>query len=307
MLAASVRRLDVFKAVVEHQGVNAAAEFLAIAQPSVTAHIKALENQIGAPLFERQRGRRHLRPTPAGDELYRYACEMIAKSREINATLRRTQAASEQRLMIAAQRVIANNLLPAVLADFLSRHSGTNASVHSETQEVVRALFRSGEADAALLFARKKPEDTAAQLIGSLDLAFIAAPDHPLAKRKSIDAAELVSYPFVGGLSESEFFRLILEEMSDTGLQGCRFILHLQDSIAVKHAVMRNVGLACTFRLAVEEDVARGELVLLPVSGRGPRLPIYCLHRAPGAMTKLSEAFIAQVRSSMKKITKPDV
>jgi DNA-binding transcriptional LysR family regulator len=300
MVVASMRRLDVFKAVVEHQGVNAAAEHLGIAQPSVTAHIKALENQIGTALFERQRGRRHLRPTPTGDELYRYACEAVSRSREISATLKRTQAAGAQRLTIAAQRVLANNVLPAVLADFLVHHSAARVSLHSETQELVWQLVRSGEADIALLFARQKPQDMRSQLIGSLELAFIAAPSHPLASRPSITPQELVDHAFVGGLQESEFFRLILEEMSDIGLHGCRFVLHLQDSVAVKRAVVENVGLACTFRLAIQHELSRGELVVLPVSGRTPRLPLYCVRRTSDAGGELSDAFIKHVERHIR-------
>jgi len=51
MISASPRRLTVFKSVVDLGGFNLAAVRLGIAQPSVGAHIKALEAQIGQPLF----------------------------------------------------------------------------------------------------------------------------------------------------------------------------------------------------------------------------------------------------------------
>lgn len=87
MVTASIRRLQVFKTVVERAGINAAATHLGVSQPSVTAHIRALETQTGTPLIIRQRGRRHLRLSPAGEQLYQYACEAILKAQD-NGSLR---------------------------------------------------------------------------------------------------------------------------------------------------------------------------------------------------------------------------
>lgn len=294
MIAASMRRLEVFRAVVELGGVSAAAAHFGIAQPSVTAHILALEKQAGAPLFLRQRGRRHLRPTDAGEALYRYACEAATKSRELNEALQRVRSQGEQRLAIAAQRVLANALLPGVLAEFLAQHSEARVSLHSETQEAVWQRVRSGAADLALLFARRPPDWPGARRIGALELGFVAAPAHPLARAHAIRPEQLAAHGFVGGLTDSEFFRLLVEEMKHIGLVGCRFILHLQDTSAVKQAVMRNVGLACTFALAVREEVARGDLVMLDVAGPMPRLPVYGIMREDGAES-LAEPFLQQV------------
>ncbi|NDA48676.1 MAG: LysR family transcriptional regulator [Alphaproteobacteria bacterium] len=68
----SLRRLNVFRTVVDCGGVNAAAEHLDISQPSVTAHLRALETQLGSRLFMRSRGRRNI-ITPTGQALYKYA------------------------------------------------------------------------------------------------------------------------------------------------------------------------------------------------------------------------------------------
>ena len=72
MISASARRLSVFKAVADHGGFNLAADRLGIAQPSVGAHIRALERQVGQPLFHRRRGQRS-QLTKAGETLYAIA------------------------------------------------------------------------------------------------------------------------------------------------------------------------------------------------------------------------------------------
>jgi hypothetical protein len=77
MLQVSMRRLQVFVAVVDNQGFGAAAEALDIAQSSVSAHIRAAEDRLGTPLFERQPGRPP-RLTEAGKTLYEYAIPTLA-------------------------------------------------------------------------------------------------------------------------------------------------------------------------------------------------------------------------------------
>ena len=79
MISASARRLSVFKSVVDCGGFNVAANQLGIAQPSVGAHVKALEAQLGQPLFQRSRGSRP-RLTKAGEAVYAYAVDVLARS-----------------------------------------------------------------------------------------------------------------------------------------------------------------------------------------------------------------------------------
>jgi molybdate transport repressor ModE-like protein len=81
MISASARRLSVFKAVVEEGGFNRAAMRLDISQPSVGAHVRALERQAGHPLFERKRGARP-RLTKAGEAVYSMALEVLRRGEE---------------------------------------------------------------------------------------------------------------------------------------------------------------------------------------------------------------------------------
>ena len=294
----SLRRLAVFKAVIDNGGVNAAADCLGISQPSVTAHIKALETQIGEPLFIRRRGRRHVQMTAAGELLERYASEALSKSEELEQSLSLTRAASANTLRIAAQRVLANNEVSAILADVLMQNPTIRITLHSETQEVVRRLFMSGEADLAFLFASEETRDASSELTGFKRLGFIASSAHPLASRRAIEPQELSEWPFVGGLQESEFFGLVREAAAGIGVQKMRFVLHLQDSIAVQRAVAREIGIACTILSAVREEVLRGRLVILPVLGKQPQLEVRCLNRAQGAVLRsVAQSVIISART----------
>src|SRR3990167_5534481 len=106
MLPITLRRLEVFVAVVEARGFGAAAVALDITQPSVSVHISVLETNVGAVLFDRQSG---LSPqlTDAGRTLYSYAKETIERASTMSAEL----GQDRRKLRFAAQRFVTNYLL----------------------------------------------------------------------------------------------------------------------------------------------------------------------------------------------------
>src|SRR3954447_23086582 len=99
MIEASPRRLLVFKTVVDLGGFNAAADRLGIAQPSVGAHVKALERQVGQALFLRHRGARP-QLTEAGHVVYSMAGEVIRLSDEAANRLANLKAKQTQEIVI---------------------------------------------------------------------------------------------------------------------------------------------------------------------------------------------------------------
>lgn len=287
ILSSSLRRLDVFKAVVDCGGVNAAADHLGIAQPSVTAHLRALERQLGSTLFLRSRGRRNV-ITPTGQALYQYACDALSKSAELQIAVKRFDASAAQSVSMAVQRALANYMLPRVLAPFMRSHPSANIRVYSETQEAALDLFRAGAVDAAIVFATPETKEFEGSIIGSEPLRIAASPGHPLAKRKRVALSELEHFDFVGGLRDSQFYALVDATLKASGLPKYRVILHMQDSIAVANAVIHGIGLACTLSCVLQQGIADGKLVVIETDPPPPPVPVKLLVR-PGAP---SRAFI---------------
>jgi DNA-binding transcriptional LysR family regulator len=118
---------------------------------------------------------------------------------ELTASLRLAKCAETNRLTIAAQRLLANHVLPGVIADYMIEHPAARVVLHSETQENMWELICSGTADMALPSVAAG-KGMRSELAGHLELKFMAVAQHPLAARSSIDISELPNYGFVGGL-----------------------------------------------------------------------------------------------------------
>src|ERR1700712_427677 len=121
MIDASARRLMVFKQVVDLGGFNAAAARLGIAQPSVGAHIKALEAHVGQALLLRHRGARP-RLTEAGRVLYTMAVDVIRLSEEASMRLANLKSKQTREIVLAAHRDLAVSFLPRYLSLFSRKH-----------------------------------------------------------------------------------------------------------------------------------------------------------------------------------------
>ena len=272
-------------------GVNAAADHLGIAQPSVTAHLRSLETHLDSTLFMRSRGRRNV-ITPTGQALYKYACEMLAKSVEFEEAVKRFDPAAAQTIAIAAHRALASRMMPSALATFLRGRPDARISVYSESQSLTMKLLAEGRVDAAIAFASPKTNDYAGVMIGSEPIQIIAAPTHPLAKHKTVALADLEHFDFVAGLQESEGWAFVDSTVEDSGFMKRRVILRMQGADSVNNAVIHGIGLACTLASAARQGIAEGKLVALKTEPALRPVPIKWMIREDTMCREVLEAFI---------------
>jgi DNA-binding transcriptional LysR family regulator len=259
MISASPRRLNVFKAVVERGGFNAAANHLDIAQPSVGAHIKALESQIGQPLFHRHRGSKP-RLTKAGETLYAFAIDLLRKTDEASHLLAGLRGAETREIAIAAHRDVAAHMLPPRLASFAAHHPKVRIVTRIGTLEDVVEMVNTGDFHLGLFLAASALPGLPSEVLAHEPLVLVASPKHPLARRRSVTPDDL------DGFSLVTHFDVVME---------------LQESSAVKETVRHGAGIACLPRCTVSEEIAAGSLVALRLARPLPDLELHCAYRAP--------------------------
>jgi DNA-binding transcriptional LysR family regulator len=295
MIATSMRRLEVFLAVVETGRFSQAADRLGIAQPSVSAHIAGLERQIGQSLFVRSPGRPPAL-SRAGKSLLNYAMEVLQKSRETADALKTLRPAGTQDLVIAAQRSIANHLLPPLLTDFMNAHPEIKISMNSEIQENVVSLLTENRADVGLFLGLQRISGLPSEVVGYEKLSLVVAPDHELARRKIVRSEELEHYPFIGGLPTSNFAKLVTTVLRRMGTRDPQYVLRLQDGAALVAVARRGVGILCTPLCNVEADVKAGLLKHLPVNVPPMPLQIRLAFRPSGQISVAGQRFAEFLR-----------
>jgi DNA-binding transcriptional LysR family regulator len=284
MISASPRRLTVFKSVVDLGGFNLAAARLGIAQPSVGAHIKALEQQIGQPLFHRHRGSKP-KLTKAGERVYAFAVDVLQKSAETTQALASMRKAAAQEIVIGAQRDIATQFLPERLATFARKHPGVRMVTRIGTIEEMIELVRSQVVHLGLLLASGPIAGIRSEVLAHEPLTLVVSPQHPLAARAAVLPSDIGRYPLVTGLRGSRYFELVQAALKSVGVGRFEVAMELQESAAVKEMVRHGAGIACLPRCTVAAELAAGTLTECRLTVALPDLQIRCGYRAPLSAT----------------------
>jgi DNA-binding transcriptional LysR family regulator len=293
MISASARRLSVFKNVVDAGGFNAAATVLGIAQPSVGAHVKALESQIGQPLFLRHRGSRP-RLTKAGEALYAFATDVLHRAAETSHALSDLKSAQRREIAIAVQRDAAPHFIPARLTAFRQKHPRLRIVTRIGTIEEVIGLVREHTVDLGLLLASGPIGGLRSDVLAHEPMVLVAAPGHALAGRKALSPGEIAAQPFITGLRTSRYFQLSSAALRQIGIAQIEVAMELQESAAVKEMVRHGAGIALLPRCIARAELTAGTLVELKPRSRPHHLELRCAYRPPA--TEMTQRFMEHLR-----------
>lgn len=181
--------------VAEEGRFTRAASRLHVAQPSISSAVAALEHELGAPLFHRERNAVTL--TGAGEVFLPWARQVLADCEAGAAAVRDLLGLQRGRLVLGATPSLTTNLLPRVLAAFHLEHPGVELMVHEAgSQELVDRLGK-GEMDLAVVIL--PVDQPGVQSTALLEEELVLAVDraHPLAGRRTVRVSELEDVPLV--------------------------------------------------------------------------------------------------------------
>jgi DNA-binding transcriptional LysR family regulator len=291
------RRLEVFCRVVELKSFSRAADAVFLSQPTVSEHIRALEESFGEKLLDRL-GREVL-PTPAGAILYDYARRIIALRNEARQTLEKFRGNLAGKLALGASTIPGAYLLPAAIEAFHLRYPSAriNLRISGSTrivQEVSEGIFELGLVGAppseASLERREMQGD---------ELLLALWPEHPLTGRQSVSLEELASEPFILRESGSGTRQAMENALRTAGLDPGRLSLvaEMGSNEAVRECVKGRLGISFLSSLAMREEVERGALATVAVAGLEIRRPFYLIHRKNREFTPLAQAFLEHLDS----------
>jgi LysR family transcriptional regulator, low CO2-responsive transcriptional regulator len=296
----TLRKLEVFDAIVELGGVGKAAEAFHVAQPVVTAHLRSLEQRLGAKLVYRDG--RQLSLTPAGEAVHAWAVDVLTHTRELGRHLDGLADGSRGSVSLAASMSVGSYMLPGALSDLRRERPNIAISLNIYHSDHAIRVTESGECDFAMILAESPPAGPG--LTGEplgLEPLLLVAPAGGLPPADEIDLDELAELEFVE--LPAGFLRRTLNEghLAKVGLESRRIAIELGHPEAMKRAVERGLGVALMFRSSVAPELARGTLRQVRVRGWEVLVPIYLVHRRgrqfTGAQQTVIDALSAAVRN----------
>lgn len=201
-----IAHLRAFLAVAELGGFGRAARSLKVSQPALSARIRDLERKVGVTLFDRTTRRVDL--SPAGREFLPQARKLLddleAAVRGLDDLARRRRG----RVAIACAPLLAQVLLPDLVASFARRHPGVKVTLIDVATDRIVEKVRSGEADLGVgTFAESEAGLTRAKLFGDALMLFV--PRESKTPRKAATWAEIAGAPLIALTRESGLRALV--------------------------------------------------------------------------------------------------
>ena len=175
----NLNQLRVFVAVARLGNFTRAAERLRLSQPSMSLHIRQLEQDLGVRLFDRST--RSVALTRAGEDFLPTAERLLDDVKSAVASVADLAARRRGRVVVAVLPSVAAELLPRAIAALHARHPDITVSLRDDVAELIPARVRSGEVDFGLGAIDSIDADIAGSPLVSDELIAVFPPSHPLA------------------------------------------------------------------------------------------------------------------------------
>lgn len=259
MINISPRQLEVFVAIVSTGSVRIAAEQLHVSQPAASMALAELERQLGTPVFDRVQ--RRLRLNAHGRHLLPLAHEVLARLREIAHPAPQPTSEMTGELRLGASNTIGNYLVGDLLGGFVAAHPVVSVKLHVDNTAAILAGVLDYTLDLGCVEgAASHPELD--MLPWRMDELSVCAPmSHPLARSSHLRPEDFAGARWI--LRETGSATRGQAERALALLPPGTTVLELDQSEAIKQAVIAGLGLALLPTIAIKDAHAASRLAIL--------------------------------------------
>src|SRR6202040_3016129 len=281
-------QLEVFRMVARERRFSRASEKLFRTQSAVSQTIRKLELEIGEPLFDRSSRDGVL--TDAGRVLQEYAERLLNLRGDAQEALVELRELQKGKLAIAANEFTALYLLP-VLANFRRLHPMIRITVRrSLGSHIPDDVLRHNTELGVLTYDPEEPQ-LCSTVVYLDELIFVVPPSHPLARAQQVSIRQLGAESFVAHIVSSPYREKVLQTFRKYKTP-LHMDLELPTLQAIKQFVALGSGVALMPEISVETEVARGELVRIPVRELHVQRKLRLIYRKEAGLSHAARALL---------------
>ncbi len=287
-----IRKLEAFCKVVELKSFTRAAEAMLLSQPTISEHIRSLEEELGQKLVDRLG--RDIGVSPAGSVLYGYARKILETRSEAVQAIEQYSGKLVGRIRLGCGTIPGTYILPRLIGDFCNQNSLIKATLTISSSRIISKKVLDGDIEFGVVGAKWNENGLTWTEMFSDELTLVVYPSHPWALKKKVSIQKVLEEPFILREPESgtrKVFSRILEQngFSESSL---REVAEIGSTAAIKEAVKAGMGVSILSRLAVTDEVKCGRLVSVALSGKTLYRPFYLIQRKNRALSPVTSAFL---------------
>ncbi|OZI30067.1 LysR family transcriptional regulator [Bordetella genomosp. 10] len=285
-----VDSLRVFAAVVEQGSIAAAAQATHIVASAVSRRVSELEQDAGVALFARHS--RGVRPTPAGQTLYRHARRIFEQIAQAEGELHEYTMGVRGHVRMSVNLTAMAYYLPRALQSFLSANAAIRIDLIEKTSDLVLRMVENGTVDFGIC-ALTEPVAHLACRPYRVDRLFVVVPArHRFARRTSLRFEDVLDENFVGMQDGASIFTLSQRAAAASG-RRLRLRIQVTSFEAVRNMVAAGMGVGLLPEIAIGRKDAN--LVKVPLDEPWAFRPLEIVARDFGALPAAAKLLVEQL------------
>lgn len=273
-----IRRIEAFSKVFEYRSFSKAGKALFLSQPTISAHVATLEQELDILLFDRIG--RTVVPTKAGEVLYRHAKKIFEASELAISELRKLQDRITGRLDIGGSTIPANYIMPDILARFWQAYPEVIMDLRIGDSEDIVTQVRENALMLGVVGARFDAPDLHFEPIVSDSLVLVMTSEIH-ARYQSLGTEQLLrTLPWIMR-EEGSGTRLAMAASLakfDIDIHSLQTVIMVRNAGAVAKCLAAGMGAAITSAVTVAGELASGALIAVTLPELQMERSFYVVH-----------------------------
>lgn len=258
----NIEEFNTFIKLCELKNFTKTAEALMMSQPTVSLHIKNLEQAFQTQLI--QRSSKHVSITPTGLLLLERAKQLTRIIEQTKQDILEHHQLIQGQLKIGASFTIGEYILPMLLGQLKQHypHIGLEILI-GNTDEIVEKV-KLFQVDVGLIEGKTDEKDIVMTPFMQDELVVIAAKHHPLAQKQSIYITDLQNEAWISREVGSGTRENLNYFLRSNGLK-VKSIMTISSNQGIKETVIHGLGISLISKATIERDIQLGEIAILPL------------------------------------------
>ncbi len=291
-----LRKLEIFLKVYETRSFSKASKSLYLTQPTITLHIKDLEESLGVKLLDRNT--RKVVPSKAGKVVYEYGKEIVKLLKEMEKELEVFRDEKRGVIEIGGSTIPGQYILPRIIKKFTEKNPQISIFLKvGDSKEIVEKVIK-GDFDLGMVGAVFKNKELVYVPCYEDEIVLIAPSDFP---KEKINLEELYHISLIRREEGSGTWKNVMDTLQSRGLDilKLKIIGEMGSTEAVKEAVKSGLGCGFVSSLAIELEKELGLLKVVKIENVSIKRKFYLIYPRIKKLTISEEKFIKFVRKHL--------
>lgn len=290
-----IHQLRVFTSVFKNKSFSKASEELHLTQPTISDHVKTLEEELDCNLFDRLG--RTIIPTKEAEVLYSYALEIIEKTNTIKEVISQTRKEIKGELIIGASTIPGTYLLPSIMAEFQRKYPSVSFQILvSDSRGIIDKVSKH---ELLLGIVGAKLDDEQINYIPFVEDELIVVSSPSMIKSNSITLKGLTKFPMVlreeGSGTRREVEKIL--EGKRISLGGIKIAGIFGSTDAIKQAVKAELGISILSKLSVADELKHNILKEIKLTDTQMKRKFYIITHKKRTLPLLHAVFLEHIKT----------